>query len=225
LRAIMPARERMVSTAPGRQSDFQHAESSRPPCAGRNRLVSAFNWRSPDNLWHGTGRGSHLNRPKCCHGHRAGYVHCDARIHTHVDEHRVVGAHCYKNEIFGSNSAGAGLLAVGIIAFGHSVSVEPTPALLYAPLPLLKWAAVRFGLAGVSWALMVVAILSSFAAIRGWGPFANRHRCAAASAFSGRHFRAADVPGGYGAGAARGSMARSLQHRYTPPHSARWAQF
>jgi PAS domain S-box-containing protein len=68
----------------------------------------------------------------------------------------------------------AGLVAVGHISFWMSFGDEPLPALLYAPLPLLLWAALRFELAGVSWALLLLAIQSTWGATRGRGPFASQ---------------------------------------------------
>jgi signal transduction histidine kinase len=65
-----------------------------------------------------------------------------------------------------------GLFAVGIPVFGWEVAGPGrSPALLYAPLPLLLWAAVRFGLAGVCLSLLLVALLSLSNAIAGRGPF------------------------------------------------------
>ena len=61
-----------------------------------------------------------------------------------------------------------GLLLVSIAVFGLEGS---DPALLYAPLPLLLWAAVRFGLSGLCASLLVVAFLSLSNAIAGRGPF------------------------------------------------------
>jgi signal transduction histidine kinase len=69
---------------------------------------------------------------------------------------------------------GAGLLAVGHLSFGRPLIDEAIPALLYAPLPLLLWAAVRFELAGVSWALLVLAFQSTWGAVHGHGPFASQ---------------------------------------------------
>ena len=48
---------------------------------------------------------------------------------------------------------------------------QTNPALLYAPLPLLLWAAVRFGPAGVSASLLVFALIAIGGATRGLGPF------------------------------------------------------
>jgi PAS domain S-box-containing protein len=45
------------------------------------------------------------------------------------------------------------------------------PAMLYTPLPLLLWAAVRFGAVGVSTALLVFAMLAIGGAMKGQGPF------------------------------------------------------
>jgi len=45
------------------------------------------------------------------------------------------------------------------------------PALVYLPLPLLLWAAVRFGPLGANVSLLIVAGLSIAGAVRGHGPF------------------------------------------------------
>ena len=68
-----------------------------------------------------------------------------------------------------------GLFAVGIPVFGWTVAGPgSSPALLYAPLPLLLWAAVRFGPAGVCLSLLLVALLSLSNAIAGRGPFVTQ---------------------------------------------------
>lgn len=60
----------------------------------------------------------------------------------------------------------AGLLLVGMLSFGtQRAGQDPTPALLYLPLPLLLWGATRFGPRGSSTALLAV----SFFAIWGGG--------------------------------------------------------
>jgi PAS domain S-box-containing protein len=67
-----------------------------------------------------------------------------------------------------------GLLGVGLIAFGGYVPFPSTlPALLYAVLPLLLWAAVRFGTGGTSLALCGLTLLSIIYAIHGRGPFST----------------------------------------------------
>jgi PAS domain S-box-containing protein len=48
------------------------------------------------------------------------------------------------------------------------------PALLYAPLPLLLWAAVRFGPAGASGGLLIFSLLSVWGAINAQGPFVRQ---------------------------------------------------
>jgi PAS domain S-box-containing protein len=67
-----------------------------------------------------------------------------------------------------------GLVAVGYLSFDLHPTDKPLAALLYAPLPLLLWVAVRFELAGVSWALLIVAYQSTWGAVHGRGPFANQ---------------------------------------------------
>ncbi len=67
---------------------------------------------------------------------------------------------------------GGVLIAVCTIVF---VARQPgpgtSPALLYFPLPLLLWAAVRWGPGGTSAAMLVFALLAIWGASRGQGPF------------------------------------------------------
>ena len=69
------------------------------------------------------------------------------------------------------------LLALGIMIVGAYVfAIVPagpntSPALLYAPIPLLIWAALRFGLGGISAAMLVVTFEAIWGAMHGRGPF------------------------------------------------------
>ena len=69
------------------------------------------------------------------------------------------------------------LLALGIVMAGTFVfAIVPagpgtSPALLYAPIPLLIWAALRFGLGGISAAMLVVTFQAIWGAMHGHGPF------------------------------------------------------
>ena len=71
----------------------------------------------------------------------------------------------------------AGLLAVGtalvtVVVFDFpSVSPATTPALLYAPLPFLLWATIRFGSFGLSSSLFCIALISISYTIHGREPF------------------------------------------------------
>ena len=66
----------------------------------------------------------------------------------------------------------AGLLACAIGIFGLAPgSLRHLPALFYAPLPFLLWAAVRFGPGGLSFAFLIFAVMAMFSAIAGYGPF------------------------------------------------------
>ena len=65
-----------------------------------------------------------------------------------------------------------GLLAVSVRVFSWPVAGEGSvPALVYLPLPLLIWAAVRFGPPGVNTSLLAVAFVSISGAVQGRGPF------------------------------------------------------
>jgi signal transduction histidine kinase/integral membrane sensor domain MASE1 len=65
-----------------------------------------------------------------------------------------------------------GILAVGYVAFDRSPSGPDTsPALLYAPVPLLIWAALRFGLGGISASMLVITMLAIWGTMQGRGPF------------------------------------------------------
>jgi signal transduction histidine kinase len=69
------------------------------------------------------------------------------------------------------------LLAVGIVmvtvfVFGSRlVPAASTPALLYAPLPLLLWAAVRFGTGGLSLSVLCIALISIWYTLHGMEAF------------------------------------------------------
>ena len=67
------------------------------------------------------------------------------------------------------------LVAVGSVVFGDSSpSGKGFPALIYAPLPVLLWAAVRFDMAGLSAALMAIGLESLAYASAGRGPFTGQ---------------------------------------------------
>jgi PAS domain S-box-containing protein len=67
---------------------------------------------------------------------------------------------------------GLGLLAVSVLVFVWRESgLGGIEALLYAPVPFLVWAAVRFGSIGTSTATMVVALLATRGAMHRVGPF------------------------------------------------------
>jgi two-component system, LuxR family, sensor kinase FixL len=64
------------------------------------------------------------------------------------------------------------LMAVAALVFEmESPGLGSTPALLYLPLPLLLWAAVRFGSPGASTALLLVVLVSIWGVVGGRGPF------------------------------------------------------
>jgi signal transduction histidine kinase len=65
------------------------------------------------------------------------------------------------------------LIVLGLTVFGESFP-GGSPALLYAPLPILLWTAVRFGFGVLSVALAVVAVESFSTAIAGGGPFIHQ---------------------------------------------------
>ena len=67
---------------------------------------------------------------------------------------------------------GLSLAAVALGVFGVAGSTVMTP-LLYAPLPLLLWAAARFELGGVSAALVMFSALVIWNAYAGHGPFSG----------------------------------------------------
>jgi two-component system sensor histidine kinase UhpB len=71
----------------------------------------------------------------------------------------------------------ASALLVGLITVGILVFVQPygspssLPARLYAPLPFVLWAAVRFGPGGTSASLLAITALTIWGALSGHGPF------------------------------------------------------
>lgn len=67
---------------------------------------------------------------------------------------------------------GMGILIVGFFAFDNvPAGPDTSPALLYAPIPLLIWAALRFGLGGMSASMLVITFQAIWGAMHGRGPF------------------------------------------------------
>jgi len=74
--------------------------------------------------------------------------------------------------ILEAGALAGGLLLVCTLVFAWpALATNESPALLYAPLPFLLWAAFRFGPGGASASLLVFALLSVWGAIHGRGPF------------------------------------------------------
>jgi signal transduction histidine kinase len=65
-----------------------------------------------------------------------------------------------------------GLVAVCLLVF-DMLDSSAGPALFYAPLPFLLWAAVRLGAAGTSTALTLMTVVTIWGAVHGLGPFAG----------------------------------------------------
>jgi integral membrane sensor domain MASE1 len=66
-----------------------------------------------------------------------------------------------------------GILFVSILVFDiHNAAADTASLLIFAPLPLLLWASVRFGPAGLSASILVVSLISVWNAMHGRGPFA-----------------------------------------------------
>ena len=67
---------------------------------------------------------------------------------------------------------GACTVALGIFVFDHTpAGPDSSPALLYTPIPLLIWSALRFGLAGISVSMLILTFQAIWGTMRGHGPF------------------------------------------------------
>jgi two-component system sensor kinase FixL len=65
------------------------------------------------------------------------------------------------------------IVVCGIVFAEPGARWNVGPTLLYLPVPLLLWAAVRFGICGVSAALLGVTVAAIWGVVRGNGPFAG----------------------------------------------------
>jgi two-component system, LuxR family, sensor kinase FixL len=77
-----------------------------------------------------------------------------------------------RGRILEASFLAVGLLAVGYVAFDRlPAGPDTSPALLYAPVPLLIWAALRFGLGGMSASMLAITILAIWGTMHLRGPF------------------------------------------------------
>lgn len=66
-----------------------------------------------------------------------------------------------------------GLCAVSFVLFNR-IAANADSALLYAPLPFMLWAAVRFGSRGATTAILAIALLAIWGVAHGHGPFSEK---------------------------------------------------
>ncbi len=66
------------------------------------------------------------------------------------------------------------LLVICGIAFSRSAGSQAFAAVLYLPLPLLLWAAFRFGPGGIGWGALIVSMVASWNVLHSRGPFSSR---------------------------------------------------
>ncbi len=67
---------------------------------------------------------------------------------------------------------GASMVALGIFVFDRTpAGASTSPALLYTQIPLLIWAALRFGLGGISAAMLIITFQAIWGTMHGHGPF------------------------------------------------------
>ena len=70
---------------------------------------------------------------------------------------------------------GACTVAAGFFVFDElPAGPNSSPALLYTPIPLLIWAALRFGLGGISVSMLIVTFQAIWGTMRGHGPFLDQ---------------------------------------------------
>jgi two-component system sensor histidine kinase UhpB len=63
--------------------------------------------------------------------------------------------------------------AASAVAFTRVAESAAFPAILYTPLPLLLWAAVRYGPGGIGASVLTVAVVASWHTLHGRGPFTS----------------------------------------------------
>ena len=63
-------------------------------------------------------------------------------------------------------------VALGMFVFNKTpAGANTSPALLYTPIPLLIWAALRFGLGGISASMLIITCQAIWGTMNGHGPF------------------------------------------------------
>ena len=70
-----------------------------------------------------------------------------------------------------ASALAVGITLVAVWVFGGSNPSSTIPAVVYAPLPFLFWAAVRFGPGGLGASMLIVTLTSVWNSLQGRGPF------------------------------------------------------
>ena len=79
---------------------------------------------------------------------------------------------CFPDALLEAALLGACTVALGIFVFDSTpAGPNSSPALLYTPIPLLIWAALRFGLGGISVSMLIMTFQAIWGTMRGHGPF------------------------------------------------------
>ncbi len=69
----------------------------------------------------------------------------------------------------------ASTVALGMFVFDQTpAGPSASPALLYTPIPLLIWAALRFGLGGISVSMLIITFQAIWGTMHGHGPFLDQ---------------------------------------------------
>jgi signal transduction histidine kinase len=74
---------------------------------------------------------------------------------------------------FEAGALAVGTLVVSLLVFSRENGTGSIPVFIYALLPLLLWAALRFGAGGLSASMLVVALISAWNVMHGRGMFGN----------------------------------------------------
>ena len=75
--------------------------------------------------------------------------------------------------VFEAAALGGLLLVTCGIALSRAAGSQAIGAVLYSPLPLLLWAAFRFGPGGIGWGALIVSMVASWNVLQGRGPFSS----------------------------------------------------
>ena len=159
LQPVQDRNLRKLASFPNHQNQWRAVSQS---CQGRS-VLKLLGARKADGPWTLTGTVKFDSQSRIRRGQRPSWSLSRLLLPPEIPFDRLAEAGVFL----------LGLMAMNVMVFcRQGAGIAAIPIFLYAPLPFLLWAAVRFGIAGTGVTVFSIALSAAWGAFHGRGPFA-----------------------------------------------------